>query len=594
MKQIYTYLRTALCLLALTFATLSANAEEKTIELTADSFGSSFTNSYKVYNCVVNGYTFVVDQGYKGPEPSIQMNKGKGNAVLYNQTPIPGLKKITVENTAPTTNTASFFVYSSTSSNNKKEPSLSGNVISSGKTIVRDFSVVSGDEYFTLNVTSNAHYFIKITITYEEDGEGKLDADLDFPQASYTVTLGETFDAPTLTNLYGLDVTYKSSDEGVAQVDTKTGLVKLIAAGTTTITATSQATDKYNAGEASYTLTVVKPFNASGYKALVALQGGIYHIAANTDSSGYLPTVDGVYVVNNKVVNIANKENHAWEISISGTTATIKNTAGDYLSLNTSGTSLSLKSTSASIYYANEELRVSNASDARCLAYNHNNGKGRFGSYAYSNIDTKNVNYGAAVIMDFADGYVRTELEEGKIGTICLPRAVAADDVRGAKFYEIAGKTDDALVLSEVTGGLEAGMPYIFIADAEEIVAAYTEGDAVTEAESNNGLHGTLEGGTVDKDCYVINSNMLRQSNGSATVGANRAWVNLGEVKDLESGAMPANSLLLGLDGTLTGIAAARQDAATTGAVYDLGGRRVAKPASRGLYIADGKKVLVK
>ena len=79
---------------------------------------------------------------------------------------------------------------------------------------------------------------------------------------SYTVTefeavLGDDFEEPVLTNQHSLTVTYASSDTDVAEVDAATGAVTIKALGEATITASSEATDDYEAGEASYTITVV-------------------------------------------------------------------------------------------------------------------------------------------------------------------------------------------------------------------------------------------------------------------------------------------------------------------------------------------------
>lgn len=89
----------------------------------------------------------------------------------------------------------------------------------------------------------------------EEEEEGKAEAGLAFSQKTKTVTIGNEFTAPTLTNEHNLEVTYSSSNEEVATVAAD-GTLTLVAAGTTTITATSAETEEYLAGEASYTLTV--------------------------------------------------------------------------------------------------------------------------------------------------------------------------------------------------------------------------------------------------------------------------------------------------------------------------------------------------
>lgn len=86
-----------------------------------------------------------------------------------------------------------------------------------------------------------------------------------------------SFTAPTLTKPDDLAVSYSSSNTNVATVDASTGNVTLLAAGTTTITAKSEETDTYLAGEASYTLTVLaltgngsvdNPYTVADLKAL--------------------------------------------------------------------------------------------------------------------------------------------------------------------------------------------------------------------------------------------------------------------------------------------------------------------------------------
>jgi methionine-rich copper-binding protein CopC len=81
---------------------------------------------------------------------------------------------------------------------------------------------------------------------------------LTFSEKTVSATLGEEFEAPTLTiepeGLQG--VKYSSSDANVATVNETTGAVTLVAAGETTIKASFAGNDNYEAAEASYTLTV--------------------------------------------------------------------------------------------------------------------------------------------------------------------------------------------------------------------------------------------------------------------------------------------------------------------------------------------------
>ena len=78
-----------------------------------------------------------------------------------------------------------------------------------------------------------------------------------FSPTSATAILGESFTEPTLTTTpAGLSVAYSSDNTSVATVDASTGEVTLVAAGTTTITASFAGNDTYNGNSASYTLTV--------------------------------------------------------------------------------------------------------------------------------------------------------------------------------------------------------------------------------------------------------------------------------------------------------------------------------------------------
>ena len=95
----------------------------------------------------------------------------------------------------------------------------------------------------------------KIVVTIAGES-GKENAGLAYSANEVTVTLGqEPFTLPTLTNPNNLEVTYSSTDEAVATVSA-TGEVTPVAAGTAVIKAAFAGNDTYNAGSASYTLTV--------------------------------------------------------------------------------------------------------------------------------------------------------------------------------------------------------------------------------------------------------------------------------------------------------------------------------------------------
>jgi hypothetical protein len=98
----------------------------------------------------------------------------------------------------------------------------------------------------------------------------RKDPDLKWSTNSASAILGEDFTAPTLSNKSDATPTFESSDPNVATIDA-TGNVTILAAGTTTITASVVRTDTYKAATASYTLTVTEPIvvTSEGVFALV-------------------------------------------------------------------------------------------------------------------------------------------------------------------------------------------------------------------------------------------------------------------------------------------------------------------------------------
>lgn len=95
------------------------------------------------------------------------------------------------------------------------------------------------------------------TLVSRSSSSTQIAAGLAFSATTASVDLADpnSFTAPTLTNPYDLTITYSSSNTEVATVASD-GTVTPLAKGTTTITATSEETSQYLAGEAHYTLTV--------------------------------------------------------------------------------------------------------------------------------------------------------------------------------------------------------------------------------------------------------------------------------------------------------------------------------------------------
>ena len=98
----------------------------------------------------------------------------------------------------------------------------------------------------------------------------KVDPALAFASSEATATINEAFVAPVLNNPNGLAVSYYSEDPMVAIVNAETGEVTPVAAGTTTINAYTNGDLFHEAGEVSYTLTVLKGIVSLAFSAPTA------------------------------------------------------------------------------------------------------------------------------------------------------------------------------------------------------------------------------------------------------------------------------------------------------------------------------------
>lgn len=198
---------------------------------------------------------------------------------------------------------------------------------------------------------------------------------------------------------------------------------------------------------------------------------------------------------------------------------------------------------------------------------------------------------------------VREYTETGKFGTICLPYKAS---YAGAEIYSISGKDASGISLSKVTGLLEAGKPYFYM--ASDVNGQNNEGTVrnvnffradfdtydVAKPIENNGLIGTFEAIKAPQgdNFYVLSGNKLYYTTGAeVNVGANKAYIDKSKIAN-KGGEAKAFIDFDELEAT--GIDAV--DTAKTlkgGKFYDLSGREVANP-TRGLYIVNGKKVLIK
>ena len=121
--------------------------------------------------------------------------------------------------------------------------------------------------------------------------EARANAELSFAQAEQTAEIyfASQYTGQSLTNPHSVSpITWTSSNENVATVN-ENGTVTVIAVGETTITASFAGNSDYNAGEASYTLTVQDSRADAGIsytenEVMVELKDGTYDAIYNTSN----------------------------------------------------------------------------------------------------------------------------------------------------------------------------------------------------------------------------------------------------------------------------------------------------------------------
>ena len=202
----------------------------------------------------------------------------------------------------------------------------------------------------------------------------------------------------------------------------------------------------------------------------------------------------------------------------------------------------------------------------------------------------------------------RTLYKDGDWNTICLPFDVtlANSPLKGAtaKTLEEAtmSGTTVRLTFGEAVTELEAGVPYIIKWDKDEnIVNPEFKNVTISEAEGQTisraggdvkfiGYYDAFGIDATDTDIYYMTAgNTLKHTGQPRTLKACRAYFRFTPDK-----MKKIQQFVLDFDGGVTtGIENNNREAITNNRYYDLQGRRVNQP-TKGLYIVNGKKVVIK
>ena len=455
------------------------------------------------------------------------------------------------------------------------------------------------------------------------------------------------FTAPIL-NGHTEGVTYASSDTEVATVNATTGEITIgtkygtTTYGTTTITASAEQSGSYYADEASYTISVW-PNSISGLKTLITSESEIdFKVKLNNavityadEKNAYLQDADAAILIfvyghgltaGKSYTGVASGKAKLYKglreiTSIDWGTITPEvvsvpaaqvvtvaelNAAYDkyesmYVTVQNAIVTSALSSRNATISQDSEEYAV----------YDKNNGlegtalsttnaianvvgfPGKFNTTlqlnVFNDIDVEETGYNLAVS---AAGYA-TYFNSANAFT--MPA-----DATGYVWFE--GKIEKAYNHSE---DVPANEPLVIEAAAGNYPLWFTTSTKTSwKNDSMNDLEGTdFETDLTDDANYYFYGLSLNASSDPASVGfywmnatgaaftngAHKAYLKLD--KNTPAGSQAVNGFPF--NGTTTGIEQIEAGADAKNAIYDLSGRRVNK-AAKGIYILNGKKVLVK
>ena len=429
---------------------------------------------------------------------------------------------------------------------------------------------------------STASYTLTVT-------DSRSEAGLAYADASHEVHVGEILSAPALTNPNSLAVTYESSDEDVATVD-GSGNVTGVSKGTATITASFAGNETYKPGSASYTINVSKAIPA----------GALFY----ESMSGYTGNSDGSEIS----TSYANLDSEDWatltkvfpgKVLSGDTEGHIK-----FGSSNTAGTAVtkSIALTGVGkLTYKVQRYDSSNAGNLKITVT---------GATASGDVDVTGT-----------DKWVeKTVYLTGATGNVVITFATTSSNKRIRVDDILVVSDPDALKATVTDAGWATWVAPLDVEVPSE-VSAYIVKVNGTKTELTELLTipagtpvllknaGTYEFPVASEILDDVSTNELKVSDGN---GAENAYVlakpaghEIGFYKWTDTAALPAGKVYLtytsptapsfiSLDGETTGVNEVRsQMEDVIGEYYNLSGQRVAQP-SKGLYIMNGKKVIVK
>ena len=374
------------------------------------------------------------------------------------------------------------------------------------------------------SITFNAKDQVRmttVTVYYKQDN--RAEAGLAWNPATVSLTVGDAFTAPTLSNPNGLTLTCTSDNENLATV-TNAGVVTLKSGVTGKATITAKFDGNSNYKDATVTCTITVNPKTETVVILAQYNGQWYALKNVEQTAGKVLAALPVNYVSGKLYNVEEEDKATIEWQRAAVTDGIIFKNGEnYISGTAGSTDLKLSDEECAWTLDGTTYKLGN----RTFFYNESaNGFKNYNTSNAGNSGYSTLPVVTAPVYATGDAYSRSTTA-GKFGTICLP--FGSTNYTGATFYEFVGSETGKVYLGSVTT-LEAGVPYIFEASAAE-VAVYGDGTTAATPGSKNGLVGTFTNDTeVAIGNYILKDNALCQAEAICWVNAYRAYIVMEDV----------------------------------------------------------------
>ena len=430
---------------------------------------------------------------------------------------------------------------------------------------------------------------------------------LSFPEKSYTVEMGDAFTAPKLEGLpKGVTPAYTSSKEEVATVDAATGEVKIVGVGTTTITVTSPETGIYEGTTTSYELNV----KAGIYKVVFDFTTNNWNLptsyvkdkASYTNEAGY--TITFGKSGNGHRFNKSDTAEPIPFLIFGKKDATLSLPAFPFAvsKIKIFGNANASGRVQQNIFVGEEAVSTETKSAKEDHVYEIADAYQAAGNiYTIKVTNDNNTRISKIVVYaknEILAGSINIATEEG-YGTFytdknyVLPQGLTA-------FAYTSVNGDNSLNKSEeyVAGDIVPANTAVVVKGAKGSYNYYNTEEAATKTIEKNLLKGVTTDTRIEATSgvkrYILTRAddgilaFYRTNTGNINVKANRAYLEVPTTMAVAS---------FSLEGTATGINNVVTTAAKQG-IYTISGVRLnattTKELPAGIYIVDGKKVIVK